>query len=84
MPFMDAEKLNSLVKYNCAHIDNSQFVQEFRAYNISQEQVQKWIKETFFIENTFKNQKINEYFTFVKKHKIINMTLATDKFNLTR
>lgn len=84
MPFMDAEKLSSLIKYNCAHIDNSQFVQEFRAYNISQEQVQKWIQKTFFIENTFKNQKLNEYFTYVKKHKQISMTVAMNEFGISR
>lgn len=81
---MDAEKLSSLIKYNCAHIDNSQFVQEFRAYNISQEQVQKWIQKTFFIENTFKNQKLNEYFTYVKKHKQISMTVAMNEFGISR
>jgi hypothetical protein len=84
MPFMEAEKLSSLIKYNCAHIDNSQFVQEFKAYDISQEQVQKWIQKTFSIENTFKNPKLNEYLAFVKKHKRINMTVAMDGFKLTR
>ncbi len=84
MPFMDAEKLSSLIKYNCAHIDNSQFVQEFRAYNISQEQVQKWIQKTFSIENTFKNPKLNEYFTHVKKSEKISMEYAMNTFWLTR
>ncbi len=77
---MDAEKLSSLIKYNCAHIDNSQFVQEFRAYNISQEQVLAWIKEIFHIENLFENTKINDYFTHVKKNEKISMEYAMNTF----
>jgi len=57
MSYVDADKLSSLITYNCVHIDNSQFIQEFKAYNISQEQIQKWIKKTFFIENAFRNEK---------------------------
>lgn len=83
--WLSNSNLMDLKKYNCLQVVNYKLIKEFKPYLITQKELKQWVNKNFQIVSRFNNQKIDDYYNYLKKSWKISMKEAiSSPFNLTR
>ncbi len=79
------KRISSMKKYNTFYTEDSQIVQEFKGYNLTQVELKKWIWENFVYEIHFEDENTNRYYEYAKKSNTISLRTAMNHpYNLSK
>ncbi len=85
LSFEENKRISSMKKYNTFYTEDSQIVQEFKWYNLTQVELKKWIWENFVYQPHFEDENTNKYYEYAKKSNTISLkTAMSSPYNLSK